>query len=928
MKLLFRSFSLIVLLFLSQTAGAESPKRELRASWLTTVWGLDWPGVKIPAGGSPATVLTQKQQLLRILDSLQVAGTNAAFFQVRTECDAFYPSSYEPWSAYLVASRGQDPGWDPLAFAVEETHKRGMELHAWLNPYRFESVVGKYAGQPGDYRQTNPEWVLSYSGGGSILDPGNPEVRKRISDIVLEIVTNYDLDGVVFDDYFYAYGGTSNSLDAYSQGRWRPAGMDLSDWRRGNVNQMVADVYHTIQKVKPWVTFGVSPFGIWTVDAQVAAGQGLTLPSGITGMDAYKSIYCDPVAWLKEGTVDYISPQIYWPTTSTGQDYKILSPWWSDLVANFGRHLYVSHTLASLDASDYPRPQGLKAASEGKVPSDMQGLSMMEYFSMVQARSFESMAGLNPSEFGLQIGYNRSSDRIGAPGSVFFRSTMFFIKGFINYLRGGPYMYLSLPPVKSWIPRPDRSPAQNLRIEGARLVWDCPEDNVRYSVYAFPATMAGEVGLFRTCRYLLGISYRKQFDIPASMQQPGQYIFAVSVFDRNGNEFPPVLLGGSSTVNHPPLLRTPVQGKSVYPDFVFRWSPVTGAEYYILEVASDLQFSKVRYRREVTDTLFVAATIELKEDSSYYWRVSCRMAGTADAVSEAWQLKLLSWPKPDILYPLKEAAGLLLSPVVQWKPFGEGYSYRLQISSNNSFSALVFDRKDISANQFEIPPGVLFSYSTYYLRVMAVSGNLSSLWSDVVRFSTVRTPPSVPVILSPVNGESVPGPGVVITLSRELLAGSFTFQLSNSVSFPWNSRFQYTVNAPDSSLLLETLAPGNWYVKAMANYGNGSSTDWSSTVGFSALSTKAGVAIQLPISLSCQVLPTGSHLRVRYSLPVKTMVRLSLCDMTGRRMITGPRESAGAGIHSLELPCFGLSGGVYLLLLESSEGIASIKVIL
>ena len=375
----------------------ETPKREMRASWLTTVWGLDWPGVKIPAGGNPGTISLQKQQLTRILDSLKVTGMNAVFFQVRPECDAFYPSGYEPWSAHLVASRGLDPGWDPLKFAVEEAHKRGLELHAWLNPYRFESVAGKYAGQPGDYRQTHPEWVLSYPEGGSILDPGNPGVRKLIADIVKEIITLYDVDGIVFDDYFYAYGGTPATLDKYSQDRWKPAGMDLGDWRRDNVNRMIADVYHAIQELKPFVTFGVSPFGIWTTDSFIAASRGLTLPGGITGSDMYKSIYCDPVAWLEEKTVDYISPQLYWPTTSTGQSYKILAPWWSDIVNRFGRHLYVSHSLSDLDPSDYPPPLAITPPNGESIYKKMEGLSMIEYFSI--RAILKSTAGFDPSEF-------------------------------------------------------------------------------------------------------------------------------------------------------------------------------------------------------------------------------------------------------------------------------------------------------------------------------------------------------------------------------------------------------------------------------------------------------------------------------------------------------------------------------------------------
>ncbi len=928
MKIYFYWFLLVLLLFQGGMSRAEAPKRELRASWLTTVWGLDWPGVKVPAGGDAGTVLLQKQQLVRILDSMRVAGMNAVFFQVRPECDAFYRSSYEPWSAHLVSARGADPGYDPLQVAVEEAHKRGLELHAWLNPYRFESVAGKYAGQPGDYNQTNPEWVLSYSGGGAILDPGNPGVRKRIADIVQEIVTRYDVDGIVFDDYFYAYGGTPTSMDAYSQSRWKPAGMDLSDWRRDNVNRMVADVYHTLQSVKPWVTFGVSPFGIWTVDASVAAAEGLTLPAGISGMDAYKSIYCDPVAWLREGTVDYISPQIYWTTTSTGQDYDILSPWWSDVAATFGRHLYVSQTLSGLDPSSYPRPAGLKALSAGWAPVDLEGLSLMEYFVRLQALSPASTAGFDPAEIGLQINRNREADRNDAPGSVFFRSTMFFIQGFINYLLSYAYPTKALPPVKSWNGYENPGLPVNLRVEGSRLVWDSPAENVRFAVYAVPGDQAGQTGLFSSGRYLRGMTYAPYFDISKFQSPTEPYQFAVSILDRNGNEFPPVILGAGIPVNKAAFLLQPRQGQAVYPEFEFIWGLVAGADSYILEVAGDPLFTRLRYRREWSDTVFQASVIGLNEDSVYYWRVLTRMPGVADAVSETRRLKQLPWPKPAILYPLPEASGVLLSPVIRWAPFGEGYTFRLQIAPDNAFSGTVLDLKGITGTEVTLPRGVIFSYSTYYLRMMAVSDTLSSLWSDVIRFSTVKSPPGIPVILAPAGGETLNGPSISITVGGEPLAKSITYQLSNSASFPWNNRYQYSVDAPDSTLVLDNLTPGTWYVKARANYGSGSYTDWSPVVSFALLNTAIVLSEKLSLSLLCHPVPAGDKLDIRFSLPVKTHVRLLLSDMTGRRLPVGGQEILDPGTYRQVFNTNGLPGGIYLLILESESGVRSVKVIL
>ena len=833
-KELFYSI-LFLSLFASLQLSAQVPAREMRAAWLTTVWGLDWPGTKVPAGGGEFYINQQKQQFTRILDSLKIAGMNAVFFQVRPECDAFYPSSYEPWSAHLSASRGADPGYDPLLFAIEESHKRGLELHAWLNPYRFESVAGKYAGQPGDYSKTNPEWVLTYSGGGAILDPGNPGVRKRITDIVEEIVTKYDVDGIVFDDYFYAYGGTPASLDNYSQTRWKPAGMDLHDWRRDNVNRMVSDVYHAIKKNKPWVTFGVSPFGIWTIDPQIAASYGLTLPPGISGMDAYKTIYCDPVAWLSEGTVDYISPQIYWPTTSTGQNYKVLSAWWSDLVNQFGRHLYVSHTLSSLDPSNYQPPLALKSATFSSDSLYVSGMSLLE-------SSFGnfwkySVAGLDPSEFGLQIHWNRISDRNQAPGSVFFRATMFFIKGFMNYLRSNEYKYLSLNPAKSWYPVTRRSLPANLRRDGSTLRWDSGEENVRFAVYAVPVDSYSPAELFFNGRYLLGIAYNKSFEIPARIASADNYLFAVSLFDRFGNEFPPVIMGQTHGENEAVRLIAPARDQQVFPGFRFSWSKAAQSAGYILEVAEDPDFQRLTARRMVADSTFVSSVLRFREDSVYFWRVFNRMAGTEDAVSETGSFIFRSLPKPVLIYPQNEAVAVPVTPEILWKPFDNGFKFRMQISNNVQFTDIVADIKEISGTGYQLPPGTVFSYSTYFLRIQGVSKDSVTIWSDVVKFSTVRTPPPVPEILSPADGTAVAGPVTPVSVKSNPLARSTTFQVSNSSSFPWNNRIQQSVELPDTTLTLNNLQEGTWYIRARANYSSSLYTDWSQTVSFRQLTT-------------------------------------------------------------------------------------------
>ncbi len=927
---MIRNFTSFIILFLlisgfQNISNAQALKQEMRSTWLTTVWGLDWPKTKIPAGGGDYYIELQKQQLIRLLDSVKVANMNAVFFQIRPEADAFYNSSYEPWSAHLVESRGQDPGYDPLQFAIEESHKRGLELHAWINPYRFESTAGKYSGQEGDYRQTHPEWVLTYSGGGAILDPGNPGVRERIENIVEEIVQNYDLDGIIFDDYFYAYGGTPATLDQYSQDNWKPASMDLHDWRRDNINKMVAGVYQTIKANKPWVRFGVSPFGIWTMDPQVAASYGLTLPSGITGMDAYKSIYADPVAWLSQGTVDYVSPQIYWPTTSAGQDYKKLAPWWSDVANKYNRHLYVSHSLTNLDESDYPPPVALKSAYSDFLQTDLKGMSMLEYFSQLSAK--KSAVAFDASEIGLQIYWNRISDHNQAPGSVFFRATNLFTRGFINYLRSNEYAYKALPPNIPWKEKQERTLPSNLRIENEALTWESQEENVRYAIYAFPEILPIQPGLFSDATYLLGLTYTTTFDLPAIPYLSDDHLFAVAVVDRNGNEFPPVIMGMDVQENQPVTLISPADKGNVFQGFAFRWNEVEGAEYYFLEVSTDSSFTSVVNRRNVYDTSYYSDALTLNEDSAYYWRVITRMANATDTASLVRSFVVQPLPRPEIIYPLNEMTDIEVTPVIEWESFDNNFTMRMQISSNSLFTDIVFEETGIEGDSLKLSPGTIFPYSTYYLRLQAMADDSVTLWSETVQFSTVTTPPSVPVIIAPSEGEAVSGPQVTISVQEQPLAKSITFQLSNSESFPWNNRFQYSTDAPDYSLVLDDLSEGTWYVKARANYGTASYTDWSEVLSFSLLTTGSPVLPENQFAILQPVFTAPGVLQIRYSLNLNSKVKFYITGITGKTIWISRQEVKSKGMHSLEYNCSGLPPGIYMVTLETSYGRKTVKMI-
>lgn len=266
---------------------------------------------------------------------------NAVLLQIRPECDAFYNSSIEPWSYWLTGTQGTapTPTYDPLMFAIDEAHKRGIELYAWLNPFRAIANVGNYVQHSSHITNQHPEWILTFNSiNQKLLDPGKAAVRAYVQSVVLEIVNNYDVDGIVFDDYFYPYPNSSVSFvgitteDASTFASESRGFTNLQNWRRDNVNVFVSGINTLIKSAKPYVKFGISPFGIWK--------NGV--PTGIIGMDAYNEIYCDATAWLSAQTVDFVSPQLYWPFGGT-QDYESLLTWWGTQIN--GRYLYSSLAL-------------------------------------------------------------------------------------------------------------------------------------------------------------------------------------------------------------------------------------------------------------------------------------------------------------------------------------------------------------------------------------------------------------------------------------------------------------------------------------------------------------------------------------------------------------------------------------------------------
>ena len=362
MKLLnYQFFKLLIFLPLFAVA---QPKRELRATWIANVSNVDWPSNK---NLSPEA---QRTELVAMLDLQKQLGMNAVILQVRNACDAVYESNIEPWSEWLTGQQGQSPGYDPLAFAIQECRKRGLEIHAWLNPYRAVTDATRASIAANHVSKTHPEWVLSY-GSLRILDPGIPAVRDYVNSIVMDVLRRYDVDGIHFDDYFYPYPQTGVELnDNATFNNFGRGFTNKANWRRNNVDLLVEMVSENIKKTKPWVKFGISPFGIWQNKSSSTEG------SDTKGLESYSATYSDSKYWLEKNWVDYVVPQLYWKIGHSAADFNALAPWWN-ANAN-GRHVYVGYAAYKTD-TDWQDAD--EVAKQIKVARSFQNLNGCAFFS-------------------------------------------------------------------------------------------------------------------------------------------------------------------------------------------------------------------------------------------------------------------------------------------------------------------------------------------------------------------------------------------------------------------------------------------------------------------------------------------------------------------------------------------------------------------
>ncbi len=488
----------------TQAAFSANPSREFRAVWISY---LDWPR-------NETDPVRQQQQLKQMLDGLQSLHINAILFHVRVECDAYYPTQFAPWARFLTGQQGRDPGYDPLAFAISEAHKRGMELHAWLNPYRARmSQKCGASSASGHITRTRPDWILNFRWSGAcyeMLDPGLPEVRDHLVQVVREIAEKYDVDGIHFDDMFYPYpvsGFPGIQHEDMASFRKYGAGKSIGDWRRQNVNELVKAVNTGIKSAKPHVRFGISPFGIRK------SGEAAY------GMDAYQSIYCDALAWLDNKSVDYLAPQLYWKRGGK-PDYGNLLNWWAQKVSEAGRHVYPGQIVF------YVEPDNRSANADK---------------SANKPQSADEIIG--------QVDMNRDLHNVSVLGNSFYRAInkddlLLGPENLKKQLAAGFYATVALPPSMPWLDQTKPAPPANLRLQKAQdgiwvLIWDNPNANViRYGIYLQYRENA-EDGQKENAGGLIAVTGEKQWKIPKEINIAGGDLLSVTAISRNNVESSP-----------------------------------------------------------------------------------------------------------------------------------------------------------------------------------------------------------------------------------------------------------------------------------------------------------------------------------------------------------------------------------------------------
>ncbi|MBQ4345031.1 MAG: family 10 glycosylhydrolase [Muribaculaceae bacterium] len=778
-KLRLALFTILSILCISTISADTYPKRELRAAWVTVTWNNDWPT------SSTATTATKKAEVETYLDLLKENGFNAAFLQVRGMSDRIYAKNTygnitvnEPWSSYVSGTRGTDPGWDPLAYWIEQAHIRGMELHAWINPYRFGNRVSNPAPTSTNYpyntttedkEATSNGLIISYlnptaNDAGNftryyIFNPALDAVKTRIKNICQVLTYNYDIDGIVFDDYFYPEGigdeGTAaDDYQDYTNYVNNGGTMEIGDWRRNNVNDMVSQVYNAIKTIKPYVKFGISPAG--------AAYDGLLPSDDIPPMSnyckaddwQYHGIFSDPMYWMRNKIVDYLSPQLYWKMDHATNGFDEMATWWHIAASKFGRHYYASHTL-----------------------------------SFITNASTSTTA--NFTEIQNQIEANRNTAINNNPGSVLFSLRNFSGKlasGLAPHLKEYTFIEKALTPATTWYATSNPGKPKNFNRSGSTLSWDAATMSdgkvsnicMRYAVYAIPldinpveasSTVHSEDGGYKS-EYLLDITYSNSY----TGAPTGDYWYAVTIVDRYGNEWE------AATIDAPPSI--PVNISLLSPESgitadatsqTFSWEGDEGA-LFTLQISDDSNFTNIVSETSTTNMSATISTGAFNENITYYWRVIASRSSYITTTTETRTFKVPTRPSLTVRLTTPEN-GVTIgeeNETFSWEAI-EDASYTLEIATDNTFSDVKIS-KNLSTASYTLTTSDLSYASAYYWRITAIKSGYKNSFSETRSFLT----PDAPRVMDPATYDTVNNITIKNLWINSLNTGNYPTELSSA----------------------------------------------------------------------------------------------------------------------------------------------------
>ncbi len=818
--------SILFAICFSTTLYADTyPKREMRSVWLATVWCLDWPrsgpnNSDLIQGTTQAKMNSQKTQLENLISNLKAAGFNSVNFQIRSNCDAMYNSSYEPWCQYLTGTRGTAPynNWDPLAYCVELCHQYGMECHAWVNPFRFStssSTSSSYPSTTQDKAMINKGWILEYNS-VSVLNPGIAEVRDYIvNKVCKEIVTNYDIDGLVFDDYFYP-NGTPLNTEGYDYDLYQESGTTMShaDWRRDNVNRTMKAVYDMVQSLKPEIKFGIAPAGV----AETGAKAHGIEPAGIKSSGyQYNGIFADPVGWILGGYIDYISPQLYWSTTNESSPFKPLCKWWNALAKEYNVGCYISHDIAgSVNAWN---------------------------------NSEEDYAERN-----IQVSYNRETAVDNNPGSIFYSASYISgprTSGLGDNLKEKFYQYRALTPkvVKDGEIAQLVNPGKvtNLKRSSSTLSWTAISGfyNMRYAVYAIPLTVgrvdaASDIhtsdGGFKA-EYLIDVTYGNTMSgVPT-----GNYWYAVTAVDCYGNEW------AAATINEPVLgnatitLNTPADNSTLtFTDNSFSWT--SDGESFLFQISSSSDFSTMIFEQETTGKSITVALDGLTDGTTYYWRVHTSKSGYNSVWSETRAFTMETRPSINLslVSPVASATIDAESETFTWNGV-EGATYTFEIAEASTFASPII-KLTTTNTSYTLDATRLASNKSYYWRVSATKDGYIPATSSTRKFTTPK-----------MQNASVDGITIEKMWVQSINDGNFPSQLSSTncksprsiTVYEGNIYILERTSDTECSLLMFNGETGA-YVKTIAltgdiyTYSGGTIEGWAYKPGNSIFTDNAG----------------------------------------------------------------------------------------